>query len=50
MDAADVTDEDELLDPDVQMIIQDSCQRHRLRCRSETLKLLKAVEQGDGGK
>ncbi|XP_013863402.1 ankyrin repeat and SOCS box protein 15 isoform X2 [Austrofundulus limnaeus] len=47
MDAADVTDEDELLDPDVQMIIQDSCQRQRLRCRSETLKLLKAVERGD---
>lgn len=47
MEAADVTDEEELLDPDVQMIIQDSCQRQRLRCGSETLKLLKAVEQGE---
>ncbi|XP_037836751.1 dynein heavy chain 12, axonemal isoform X4 [Kryptolebias marmoratus] len=47
MDAANVMDEDELLDPNVQMIIQDSCQRELLICRSETLKIIKAIEQGD---
>lgn len=30
MDTADDTDEDELLDYDVQMIIQESCQREHL--------------------
>uniref|UniRef100_A0A3Q2ZY01 Ankyrin repeat and SOCS box containing 15a n=1 Tax=Kryptolebias marmoratus TaxID=37003 RepID=A0A3Q2ZY01_KRYMA len=43
MDAANVMDEDELLDPNVQMIIQDSCQRELLICRSETLKIIKEL-------
>ncbi|XP_023275680.1 ankyrin repeat and SOCS box protein 15 isoform X1 [Seriola lalandi dorsalis] len=49
MDAADDLDEDELLDCDVQMIIQESCQREHLSGsgRSEALKLVDAIERGD---
>ncbi|XP_036964360.1 ankyrin repeat and SOCS box protein 15 isoform X2 [Acanthopagrus latus] len=49
MDAADEMDEDELLDYDVQMSIQDSCQRERLKGsrRSEALTLVEAINQGD---
>ncbi|KAF1386388.1 hypothetical protein PFLUV_G00094310 [Perca fluviatilis] len=49
MDAADDLDEDELLDYDVQMSIQESCQREHLKGtgRSEALKLVGAIKQGD---
>ncbi|XP_071316306.1 ankyrin repeat and SOCS box protein 15-like isoform X2 [Trachinotus anak] len=49
MDASEDMDEDELLDYDVQMIIQESCQRdHRGGSgRSETLRLVDAIERGD---
>ncbi|XP_030280433.1 ankyrin repeat and SOCS box protein 15 isoform X2 [Sparus aurata] len=49
MDAADEMDEDELLDYDVQMSIQESCQQERLTGsgRSEALKLVEAIKQGD---
>ncbi|KAM7415339.1 hypothetical protein PAMA_019932 [Pampus argenteus] len=48
MDAAD-DDEDELLDYDVQMSIQESCQSEHTAAswRSETVKLVDAIEQGD---
>ncbi|XP_047189544.1 ankyrin repeat and SOCS box protein 15 isoform X1 [Scophthalmus maximus] len=49
MDTADDTDEDELLDYDVQMIIQESCQREHLTRsgRGGALKLADAIGQGD---
>ncbi|XP_040894354.1 ankyrin repeat and SOCS box protein 15 isoform X2 [Toxotes jaculatrix] len=49
MDAADDVDEDELLDCDVQMMIEESCQREHLTGsgRSETLRLADAIERGD---
>ncbi|XP_051238462.1 ankyrin repeat and SOCS box protein 15 isoform X2 [Dicentrarchus labrax] len=48
MDAADEMDEDELLDFDVQMSIQESCQRgHLTGSRSEALRLVEAIKQGD---
>ncbi|XP_068170118.1 ankyrin repeat and SOCS box protein 15-like [Antennarius striatus] len=49
MDAVDEMDEDELLDYNLQMNIQESCQRERLTGsgRSDALKLLEAIKQGD---
>ncbi|XP_047452604.1 ankyrin repeat and SOCS box protein 15 isoform X2 [Mugil cephalus] len=50
MDTYNDMDEDELLDHNVQMIIQESCQREHLEgCsgRSERLKLVEAIKQGD---
>lgn len=49
MDAADDMDEDELLDYNVQMSIQESCQRGHLVAsgRREALKLVDAIERGD---
>ncbi|XP_032378834.1 ankyrin repeat and SOCS box protein 15 [Etheostoma spectabile] len=49
MDAADDLDEDDLLDYDVQLSIQESCQREHLKGtgRSEALKLVGAIKQGD---
>uniref|UniRef100_UPI0037E7D91D ankyrin repeat and SOCS box protein 15-like n=1 Tax=Semicossyphus pulcher TaxID=241346 RepID=UPI0037E7D91D len=49
MDAADDMDEDELLNYDVQVSIQESCQRSRLTGseRSEALKLVGAIKRGD---
>ncbi|XP_018560602.1 ankyrin repeat and SOCS box protein 15 isoform X1 [Lates calcarifer] len=49
MDGADDMDEDELLDYDVQVIIQESCQREHLTesGRSGALKLVDAIERGD---
>ncbi|XP_041852955.1 ankyrin repeat and SOCS box protein 15 [Melanotaenia boesemani] len=49
MDAADGMDEDEFLDHDVQLIIQESCQKEYSisTCRSEDLELVRAIKQGD---
>ncbi|XP_061578679.1 ankyrin repeat and SOCS box protein 15 [Cololabis saira] len=51
MDAAGDMDEDEYLDPDVQMVIQESCQKQQPFAisvwGSETLKLANVIKQGD---
>ncbi|XP_034540783.1 ankyrin repeat and SOCS box protein 15 [Notolabrus celidotus] len=49
MDAADDMDEDELLEYNVQMSIQESCQMNRLRGseRRELLKVVGAIKRGD---
>ncbi|XP_070686951.1 ankyrin repeat and SOCS box protein 15-like isoform X2 [Pempheris klunzingeri] len=49
MDAADDVDEDELLEYDVQMSIQESCQREDVARsgRSEAVRLVRAIKQGD---
>ncbi|XP_029288933.1 ankyrin repeat and SOCS box protein 15 isoform X5 [Cottoperca gobio] len=49
MDAADDLEEEELVHYDVQMSIQESCERERLTAsgRSEALKLVGAIKQGD---
>ncbi|KAM7397308.1 hypothetical protein PAMP_020292 [Pampus punctatissimus] len=49
MDAADDMDEDELLGYDIQTSIQKSCQSEHTAAsfRSETVKLVDAIEQGD---
>ncbi|XP_034734905.1 ankyrin repeat and SOCS box protein 15-like [Etheostoma cragini] len=49
MDTDDDLDEDDLLDYDVQLSIQESCQREDLKGtgRSEALKLVGAIKQGD---
>nr|XP_043891235.1 ankyrin repeat and SOCS box protein 15 isoform X1 [Solea senegalensis] len=49
MDAAEDTDEDDLLAYDLQMIIQESCQREHMTesGRIEVVKLVSAIERGD---